>query len=142
MLKALAGPFPDVTFCPTGGITPANAPQFLALPNVRVCGGSWLTPADAVERGDWARITRLARAKRGACRGALTAAGSRRALQALLALDQLDLVAVGVGDERDHGRAALHRPGLARDRAAERAALLAHRSQVAATSGTPIAMWP
>lgn len=61
MLKALHGPFPDVAFCPTGGLTPDNAPQFLALPNVRVCGGSWLTPADAVEQGDWARITRLAR---------------------------------------------------------------------------------
>lgn len=62
MLKALAGPFPDVAFCPTGGITPETAPQFLSLPNVRVCGGSWLTPSDAVEAGDWARITQLARA--------------------------------------------------------------------------------
>jgi 2-dehydro-3-deoxyphosphogluconate aldolase/(4S)-4-hydroxy-2-oxoglutarate aldolase len=61
MLKALHGPFPDVAFCPTGGLTPDNAAQFLALPNVRVCGGSWLTPADAMEQGDWARITRLAR---------------------------------------------------------------------------------
>jgi 2-dehydro-3-deoxyphosphogluconate aldolase / (4S)-4-hydroxy-2-oxoglutarate aldolase len=61
MLKALAGPFPDVAFCPTGGITPDTAPQFLALPNVKVCGGSWLTPAEAVAAGDWARITRLAR---------------------------------------------------------------------------------
>jgi 2-dehydro-3-deoxyphosphogluconate aldolase/(4S)-4-hydroxy-2-oxoglutarate aldolase len=62
MLKALAGPFPDVVFCPTGGITAETAPQFLALPNVRVCGGSWLTPADAVAAGDWGRITALARA--------------------------------------------------------------------------------
>ncbi len=62
MLKALAGPFPDIAFCPTGGITPETAPQFLALPNVKVCGGSWLTPADALERGDWARITALAQA--------------------------------------------------------------------------------
>ena len=61
MLKALHGPFPDVAFCPTGGITADNAAQFLALPNVRVCGGSWLTPADAMEQGDWSRITRLAR---------------------------------------------------------------------------------
>ena len=61
MLKALAGPFPDVKFCPTGGITPETAPQFLALSNVVVCGGSWLTPADAVAAGDWARITQLAR---------------------------------------------------------------------------------
>lgn len=62
MLKALAGPFPDVQFCPTGGLTPANAPEYLALPNVPVCGGSWLTPADAVAAGDWERITALARA--------------------------------------------------------------------------------
>ena len=62
MLKALAGPFPDVAFCPTGGITAETAPQFLALPNVRVCGGSWLTPADAIAAGDWARITALAKA--------------------------------------------------------------------------------
>ena len=61
MLKALAGPFPDVVFCPTGGITVESAPQFLALPNVKVCGGSWLTPADAVAAQDWACITRLAR---------------------------------------------------------------------------------
>jgi 2-dehydro-3-deoxyphosphogluconate aldolase / (4S)-4-hydroxy-2-oxoglutarate aldolase len=61
MLKALAGPFPDVVFCPTGGITPETARDFLALPNVKVCGGSWLTPADALAGGDWARITRLAR---------------------------------------------------------------------------------
>jgi 2-dehydro-3-deoxyphosphogluconate aldolase/(4S)-4-hydroxy-2-oxoglutarate aldolase len=62
MLKALAGPFPDVAFCPTGGITPETAPQYLALPNVRVCGGSWLTPGDAVAAGQWSRITQLARA--------------------------------------------------------------------------------
>ena len=62
MLKALAGPFPDVVFCPTGGITAETAVQFLALPNVKVCGGSWLTPADAVDTKDWQRITELARA--------------------------------------------------------------------------------
>ena len=61
MLKALAGPFPDVVFCPTGGITLETAPQFLALANVKVCGGSWLTPGDALDSGDWARVTRLAR---------------------------------------------------------------------------------
>jgi 2-dehydro-3-deoxyphosphogluconate aldolase/(4S)-4-hydroxy-2-oxoglutarate aldolase len=60
MLKALAGPFADVAFCPTGGITPETAPQFLALPNVKVCGGSWLTPQDALDAQDWARIRRLA----------------------------------------------------------------------------------
>lgn len=62
LLKALAGPFPDVAFCPTGGITAETAVQFLSLPNVRVCGGSWLTPADALAAGDWGRITQLARA--------------------------------------------------------------------------------
>ena len=62
MLKALAGPFADVRFCPTGGITPETAPQFLALPNVKVCGGSWLTPQQAVDQQDWARITALAKA--------------------------------------------------------------------------------
>ena len=61
MLKALAGPFPEIVFCPTGGISIETAPQFLALSNVKVCGGSWLTPADAVAAGDWVRITRLAR---------------------------------------------------------------------------------
>jgi 2-dehydro-3-deoxyphosphogluconate aldolase / (4S)-4-hydroxy-2-oxoglutarate aldolase len=62
MLKALAGPFADVAFCPTGGITAETAPQFLALPNVKVCGGSWLTPGDAVSAGDWTRISALAKA--------------------------------------------------------------------------------
>jgi 2-dehydro-3-deoxyphosphogluconate aldolase/(4S)-4-hydroxy-2-oxoglutarate aldolase len=61
MLKALHGPFPDIVFCPTGGITVETAPQVLALPNVVVCGGSWLTPQDAVDAKDWARITQLAR---------------------------------------------------------------------------------
>ena len=61
MLKALHGPFGDIAFCPTGGITVETAPQYLALPNVKVCGGSWLTPADAVASGDWGRITQLAR---------------------------------------------------------------------------------
>lgn len=62
MLKALAGPFPDVQFCPTGGLTPANAAEYLALENVPVCGGTWLSPAEVVAAGDWARITALARA--------------------------------------------------------------------------------
>jgi 2-dehydro-3-deoxyphosphogluconate aldolase/(4S)-4-hydroxy-2-oxoglutarate aldolase len=61
MLKALGGPFPDIHFCPTGGITLESAPQFLALKNVPVCGGSWLTPEDAVAAQDWDRITKLAR---------------------------------------------------------------------------------
>jgi 2-dehydro-3-deoxyphosphogluconate aldolase/(4S)-4-hydroxy-2-oxoglutarate aldolase len=62
LLKAFAGPFADIAFCPTGGVTPETAPQFLALPNVAVVGGSWLTPADAMKSGDWARITELAKA--------------------------------------------------------------------------------
>lgn len=61
MLKAWGGPFTDVKFCPTGGVTLANAAEFLALPNVACVGGSWLTPADAVAQGDWGRITTLAR---------------------------------------------------------------------------------
>lgn len=61
LLKALAGPFPDVRFCPTGGITPETAPQFLALPNVPVCGGSWLTPESAIRAADWPSITALAK---------------------------------------------------------------------------------
>ena len=61
LLKAFSGPFADVAFCPTGGITVETAPQFLALPNVKVVGGSWLTPADAMKSGDWARITELAK---------------------------------------------------------------------------------
>ncbi|WP_128773503.1 bifunctional 4-hydroxy-2-oxoglutarate aldolase/2-dehydro-3-deoxy-phosphogluconate aldolase [Actinomyces oricola] len=61
MLHALAGPFPGVRFCPTGGVNAANAREFLALPNVACVGGSWLTPADAVARGDWGRIETLAR---------------------------------------------------------------------------------
>ena len=61
MLKALHGPFPDVVFCPTGGVTAETAPAFLALPNVACVGGSWLMPADAIAAGDWARIERRAR---------------------------------------------------------------------------------
>lgn len=61
MLKALGGPFPDVVFCPTGGVNAALAPEYLALPNVACVGGSWLTPKEAVEARDWARITALAR---------------------------------------------------------------------------------
>jgi 2-dehydro-3-deoxyphosphogluconate aldolase/(4S)-4-hydroxy-2-oxoglutarate aldolase len=60
MLKAWNGPFNDVSFCPTGGITAQNAHEFLALPNVACVGGSWIVPADAMATGDWARITRLA----------------------------------------------------------------------------------
>ncbi|HSI44879.1 MAG TPA: bifunctional 4-hydroxy-2-oxoglutarate aldolase/2-dehydro-3-deoxy-phosphogluconate aldolase [Methylophilus sp.] len=61
LLKGFSGPFADVKFCPTGGVSVESAPQFLALPNVVVCGGTWLTPNDAVERKDWAHITKLAK---------------------------------------------------------------------------------
>ena len=60
LLKSWVSPFGQVVFCPTGGITPTSAPQYLALPNVRCVGGSWLTPVDAVRASDWMRITRLA----------------------------------------------------------------------------------
>ena len=62
LLKAWASPFGAVSFCPTGGITSSTAADYLALPNVRCVGGSWLTPADAVQQGDWTRITALAQA--------------------------------------------------------------------------------
>ena len=55
-LRALAGPFPQARFCPTGGVTEANAAEWLALPNVVAVGGSWLTPAAEVAAGDWAAI--------------------------------------------------------------------------------------
>lgn len=60
MLRAWQGPFGDVKFCPTGGVSAANAGEFLALANVICVGGSWLTPVDAVMQGDWARITQWA----------------------------------------------------------------------------------
>jgi 2-dehydro-3-deoxyphosphogluconate aldolase / (4S)-4-hydroxy-2-oxoglutarate aldolase len=59
-LKAVAAPLPQARFCPTGGISASNAASYLALPNVGCVGGSWLTPADALRDGDWARIARLA----------------------------------------------------------------------------------
>ena len=61
LLRAWASPFADIVFCPTGGIGIDNAPAWLALPNVEVVGGSWLTPADALAARDWPRLTRLAR---------------------------------------------------------------------------------
>lgn len=67
MLNAIAGPLPDITFCPTGGITIATAAQFLACKNVACVGGSWLTPKDAMLSGDWARITALAVAASALC---------------------------------------------------------------------------
>lgn len=65
MLQAWQGPFGDMCFCPTGGIHTGNALDFLALRNVACVGGSWLVPPDALENGDWARITALARAAAG-----------------------------------------------------------------------------
>lgn len=62
VLKAFAGPFPSVRFNPTGGIDAGSAPAYLALPNVLCVGGSWITPADAIAAGDFARIERLAHA--------------------------------------------------------------------------------
>ena len=64
-LKGFAGPFPQVRFCPTGGIDAANAPDFLALPNVGTVGGTWMLPKDAIASGDWARVERLAREAAG-----------------------------------------------------------------------------
>lgn len=61
-LKAIGAPLPQITFCPTGGVTPANAASYLALPNVLCVGGSWVAPADLMAAGDWAGIESLARA--------------------------------------------------------------------------------
>ena len=60
MLKALSGPLGDMRFCPTGGVSLRNMSEFLKQPNVEMVGGSWLTPLDVVEAGNWAEITRLA----------------------------------------------------------------------------------
>ncbi|MFE1587883.1 bifunctional 4-hydroxy-2-oxoglutarate aldolase/2-dehydro-3-deoxy-phosphogluconate aldolase [Streptomyces sp. NPDC058737] len=73
-LKALAAPLPQARFCPTGGITPASAPEYLALPNVGCVGGSWMLPKDAVTDRDWARVERLARE----AAGLLSAGGTSR----------------------------------------------------------------
>ncbi len=61
MLQAMAGPFPQITFCPTGGITAANYRTYLGLENVACIGGSWVAPPEAIEKEDWARITALSR---------------------------------------------------------------------------------
>lgn len=61
LLKALGGPFPHVRFCPTGGVTQANAADYLSLPNVFAVGGSWLTPRAAVSANEWDHVTALAR---------------------------------------------------------------------------------
>ncbi|MET9353404.1 bifunctional 4-hydroxy-2-oxoglutarate aldolase/2-dehydro-3-deoxy-phosphogluconate aldolase [Streptomyces sp. NPDC006617] len=72
-LKALAAPLPQARFCPTGGITPASAPKYLALPNVGCVGGSWMLPKDAIAGRDWGRVEALAREA-----AALSAGGTSR----------------------------------------------------------------
>lgn len=69
-LKSLAGPLPQARFCPTGGIGPDSAPDYLALPNVGCVGGSWMLPADAVAARDWDRVEALARGAAGLSAGA------------------------------------------------------------------------
>lgn len=64
-LKGVAGPCPDLRFCPTGGVDAGSAPTYLALPNVVCVGGSWMVPGDAVRAKDWTRIGLLARAAAG-----------------------------------------------------------------------------
>ncbi|PZU94567.1 MAG: keto-deoxy-phosphogluconate aldolase [Chelatococcus sp.] len=65
-IKALSGPFPQLRFCPTGGVGLKNLGDYLALPQVICVGGSWLVPADAIASGDWKRIATLAREAREA----------------------------------------------------------------------------
>jgi 2-dehydro-3-deoxyphosphogluconate aldolase / (4S)-4-hydroxy-2-oxoglutarate aldolase len=60
MLKAVYAVFPEVAFCPTGGINRQNAAEYLALPNVLCVGGSWVAPNEALERGDWQQVRDLA----------------------------------------------------------------------------------
>ncbi|WP_406392337.1 bifunctional 4-hydroxy-2-oxoglutarate aldolase/2-dehydro-3-deoxy-phosphogluconate aldolase [Streptomyces sp. NBC_00882] len=64
-LKSLAGPLPQARFCPTGGIGPENAPEYLSLPNVGCVGGTWMLPADAIAARDWGRVEALAREAAG-----------------------------------------------------------------------------
>ncbi|MCX4667585.1 bifunctional 4-hydroxy-2-oxoglutarate aldolase/2-dehydro-3-deoxy-phosphogluconate aldolase [Streptomyces sp. NBC_01381] len=60
-LKSLGGPLPQARFCPTGGVSLASAPSYLALPNVGCVGGSWMLPAEALAAKDWDRVESLAR---------------------------------------------------------------------------------
>ncbi|MFB7335957.1 bifunctional 4-hydroxy-2-oxoglutarate aldolase/2-dehydro-3-deoxy-phosphogluconate aldolase [Streptomyces adustus] len=69
-LRSLAGPLPQARFCPTGGIGPESAPEYLALPNVGCVGGSWMVPAEALAARDWDRVERLARAAAALSAGA------------------------------------------------------------------------
>ncbi|GGV66102.1 bifunctional 4-hydroxy-2-oxoglutarate aldolase/2-dehydro-3-deoxy-phosphogluconate aldolase [Streptomyces massasporeus] len=68
-LKSLSGPLPQARFCPTGGIGPSSAPDYLALPNVGCVGGSWMLPQDALAARDWGRVEELARAAAGLSAG-------------------------------------------------------------------------
>ncbi|MFC8081899.1 bifunctional 4-hydroxy-2-oxoglutarate aldolase/2-dehydro-3-deoxy-phosphogluconate aldolase [Streptomyces sp. NPDC057340] len=77
-LKALAAPLPQARFCPTGGISPASAPEYLALPNVGCVGGSWMLPKDAVAGRDWGRVGALAREAAALGAGGLSAGGTSR----------------------------------------------------------------
>jgi len=61
MLKSIAGPIPQATFCPTGGISPDNYNAYLSLGNVACVGGSWLVPADVVKAKNWDKVTELAK---------------------------------------------------------------------------------
>lgn len=65
-LKALSGPFSDVRFMCTGGVRPSNEAEYLSQPNVLCVGGTWLTPADALAEGDWARVSQLCREAKAA----------------------------------------------------------------------------
>jgi 2-dehydro-3-deoxyphosphogluconate aldolase/(4S)-4-hydroxy-2-oxoglutarate aldolase len=60
MLKSIGGPFPHITFCPTGGVSQANYNDYLALANVACVGGSWIVPSREIEKGNWEMITQLA----------------------------------------------------------------------------------
>ncbi|HEY5714778.1 MAG TPA: bifunctional 4-hydroxy-2-oxoglutarate aldolase/2-dehydro-3-deoxy-phosphogluconate aldolase [Psychromonas sp.] len=60
-LKAIAGPLPQVRFCPTGGVSPGNVADYMALNCVATVGGSWMIPNDAIASGDWAKVTELAK---------------------------------------------------------------------------------
>jgi 2-dehydro-3-deoxyphosphogluconate aldolase/(4S)-4-hydroxy-2-oxoglutarate aldolase len=61
LLKAFHGPFPNVRFCPTGGLTPDNFRKFLCMPNVICCGGSWMVADELVKEGAWEKVEALAR---------------------------------------------------------------------------------
>ena len=67
-IKSLAGPLPQISFCPTGGITLTKAPDYLKLPNILCVGGSWVAPQNLIDARDWAGIEKLAREAAGLAR--------------------------------------------------------------------------